>query len=78
MIPDIEYSLNNKLDICSDVEFLCVELAKGDFPQLRDPRLNFTVEGVAGEDDLTPARKSLRGCIKFPACRGMLLYCHSL
>ena len=50
----------------------------GDDPQLRDPRLNFTVEGVAGEDDLTPAQKSLRGCTKFPACRGMFLYCHVL
>ena len=46
----------------------------GDEPQLRDPRLNFTVEGVAGEDDLTPAPKSLQGCTKFPVCRGMLSF----
>ena len=67
-IRNIAVSLDRTGDSCSEMEFLCYEFKKGDSPDLQDGRIPFTVEGVAGEDDLTSAPENLKGCIsKFRA-----------
>ena len=56
--------------LCSEMQFICVEFAKGDSPQLEDSRLPFIVEGVVGRDDTSPAPENTRKCRAIGTCRG--------
>ena len=70
-IPDIEYSLNATGSTCSQMQYLCVEFAKGDNPQVEKPQLPFQVAVVRSEDDARyVAETSKRGCTQFLTCKG--------
>ena len=56
--------------MCSEMQYVCVEFAKGDSPQLEDPRLPFTVEGVVDRDDTSYAPENARDCSAIETCRG--------
>ena len=55
------------------MQYLCVEFAKGDDPQRREPRVPFNVEGVVGDLDESPAPQNLIGCTPIDSCEGKLL-----
>ena len=77
-IPGIEFSLDATSATCSEMQYLCVEFAKGDDPQRLEPRVPFTVKGVEGDLDESPAPKNLIGCTPIDSCRGKLLCLHFL
>ena len=77
-IPDIEFSLDATSASCSEMQYLCVEFAKGDDPQRLEPRVSFTVEGVLGDVDESPAPKKLIGCTPIDSCAGKVFYPHFL
>ena len=55
------------------MQYLCVEFAEGDDPQRREPRVPFTIEGVVGDLDESPAPQNLIGCTPIDSCKGKLL-----
>ena len=74
-IPDIRYSFDGRGSTCPMMQFLCAEFGKTDNPDPLYPQLPFTVEGVWGEEDLTPAPEHLIVCAPFPSCDGMNYVC---
>ena len=72
-IPGVEYSLDATSATCDEMQYLCVEFAEGDDPQRWESRVPFTVEGVVGDLDESPAPQKLIGCTPFDSCKGKLL-----
>ena len=77
-IPGIEFSLDATSASCIEMQYLCVEFAKGDDPQRLEPRVPFTVEGVVGELDDSKVPEKLIGCTPIDSCQGKLLYSYFL
>ena len=75
-IPGIGFSLDAFSATCSEMQYFCVEFAKGDDPQRLEPRVPFTVEGVVGDEDESPAPKNLIGCTPIDSCKGKFFVIH--
>ena len=74
-IPDIEYSFDAADITCGYMQYLCVELSKGDDPRPLHSEQPFVVEGVVSEEDFQVVPRNLRGCSEAPPCIGTFLQC---